>query len=78
MISENKEYDKKCDVYSYGLTAWSIDVEQLPFPDAKSEVDLLKIHIREERPPLNPRCKMNSIIQKCWQANSLKDLILTK
>ena len=63
-VISNKPYGKKCDVYSFGLTIWSIFAERFPFSDAKSSAMLLKKIKRGERPPLDENCKINHIIQK--------------
>ena len=53
-------------MYSFGMTAWSIDAEVVPFTDVKNIVAPGTKVIGGERPPLNPKCKMNNIIQRCW------------
>ena len=65
-VITGKKYGKKCDVYSFGMTAWSIDAEEYPFADAESEFSLYSKIINGERPQLRPNYKMNDIIQKCW------------
>ena len=49
------------------MTAWSIDAETFPFTDV-NDIDALVSKVIDDgaRPPLNPKCKMNNIIQKCW------------
>ena len=53
-------------MYSFGMTMWSIDAETFPFTDVKNIVALGTKVAGGARPPLNPKCKMNNIIQKCW------------
>ena len=65
-IITGKEYGKKCDVYSFGMTSWSIDAEEYPFSEIESDFLLYSKVVNEERPPLNPSCKMNDIICSCW------------
>lgn len=48
------------------MTAWSIDAEDYPFSDAESDYCLSAKVINGERPSLNPDCRMNDIIKKCW------------
>ena len=56
VLGEDKTYDKKCDVYSYGLTVQSVDAEKLPFSGVKTENELHKVHVNGERQQHNPRC----------------------
>ena len=65
-VISGEKYGKKCDVYSFGMTAWSIDAEEYPFTTVKSEFLLYNKIVNGERPKLLPNCKMNDIIQKCW------------
>ena len=53
-------------MYSFGITAWSIDAETVPFTDVGNIYMLCKKVVGGARPPLNPKCKMNNIIQRCW------------
>ena len=63
-VITGKKYGKKCDVYSFGMTAWAIDAEEYPFTNAKSEFLLYSKIINGERPQLLPNYKMNDTIQK--------------
>ena len=65
-VITGKKYGKKCDVYSFGMTAWSIDAEEYPFADVESEFLLYNKIVNGERPQLRSNCKMNNIIQRCW------------
>ena len=65
-ILEEEKYDNKCDVYSFGMTAWSINAEEYPFSELRNIITLSKKVSKGERPPLDPSWKANPIIQKCW------------
>lgn len=60
----SKEYGMKCDSYSYGMTSWSIDAEALPF-DGKTKIH--NTYQVNDRPPLNPKCRINKLITACWE-----------
>ena len=65
-VLKEETYNHKCDVYSFGMTAWSIDAEAIPFTDVNDFKILKERVISGARPSLNPKCKMNDIIQRCW------------
>ena len=75
-ILEEEKYDNKCDVYSFGMTAWSINAEEYPFSELRNIVTLSKKVSKGERPPLDPSWKTNAIIQRCWDNVSFLFLFL--
>ena len=70
--STENEYDgKKADVFSFGMTLYSIIYDSLPFPDIKQVTKIILEIIRGKRPKLNEDKEfefktMNEIIKKSW------------
>ena len=67
----SKSYSKPADVYSFGITAWEIMAAQVPFSQAKSSFDLIKLVSEGNRPeklPSNkcPPALWKNIIVPSW------------
>ncbi|KAG6394219.1 hypothetical protein SASPL_144800 [Salvia splendens] len=67
-------YNRKCDVYSFGICLWEIYCCDMPFPNLSfSELTSAVVH-QNLRPEI-PRCCPSSIanvMKRCWDANSDK------
>ena len=64
-------FDKKCDVYSFGMSMWSIFAEKQPYEDealcnCRSEQEYYQMICQGVRPTLVPECPLNALIVKCW------------
>ncbi|KAM7521622.1 hypothetical protein LguiA_011524 [Lonicera macranthoides] len=70
-VLDGKPYNRKCDVYSFGICLWEIYCCDMPylnlsFAEVSSQV------VRQNLRPEIPRCcpsSLASIMRKCWDAN---------
>ncbi|RZC71860.1 hypothetical protein C5167_035570 [Papaver somniferum] len=60
-------YDRKCDVYSFGICLWEIYCCDMPYPDL-SLVEVSSAVVQKRLPPEIPRCcpsALTNIMQRC-------------
>ncbi|KAG1358660.1 putative serine/threonine-protein kinase STY13 [Cocos nucifera] len=70
-VLEGKPYNRKCDVYSFGICLWEIYCCDMPYPDL-SFVEVSSAVVRQNLRPEIPRCcpsSLANIMRKCWDAN---------
>nr|GMD77317.1 serine/threonine-protein kinase HT1-like [Ipomoea batatas] len=70
-VLDGKPYNRKCDVYSFGVCLWEIYCCDLPYPDL-SFAEVSSAVVRQNLRPEIPRCcpsSLASIMKKCWDAN---------
>ncbi|KAL8142555.1 hypothetical protein V2J09_015587, partial [Rumex salicifolius] len=70
-VLDGKPYNRKCDVYSFGICLWEIYCCDMPYPDL-SFADLSSAVVRLNLRPEIPRCcpsSLGSIMKKCWDGN---------
>ena len=70
-------FDKKCDVYSFGMSMWSIFAEKQPYEDealcnVRSEEDYYNMIRQGIRPTLVSKCPLNELVVKCWDTDPSK------
>ncbi|VFQ85336.1 unnamed protein product [Cuscuta campestris] len=73
-VLDGKPYNRKCDVYSFGICLWEIYCCDLPYPDL-SFAEVSSAVVRHNLRPEIPRCcpsMLSSIMKKCWDANPEK------
>ena len=73
-VLDGKPYNRKCDVYSFGVCLWETYCCDLPYPDL-SFAEVSSAVVRQNLRPEIPRCCPNSlasIMKKCWDANPEK------
>ncbi|KZV23930.1 hypothetical protein F511_23291 [Dorcoceras hygrometricum] len=73
-VLDGKPYNRKCDVYSFGICLWEIYCCDLPYPDL-SFAEVSSAVVRQNLRPEIPRCcpsSVVSIMKKCWDANPEK------
>ncbi|KAJ0053198.1 hypothetical protein Pint_03268 [Pistacia integerrima] len=73
-VLDGKPYNRKCDVYSFGICLWEIYCCDMPYPDL-SFADVSSAVVRQNLRPDIPRCCPHSlagIMRKCWDANPEK------
>uniref|UniRef100_A0A7N0ZRW2 non-specific serine/threonine protein kinase n=1 Tax=Kalanchoe fedtschenkoi TaxID=63787 RepID=A0A7N0ZRW2_KALFE len=73
-VLDGKPYNRKCDVYSFGICLWEIYCCDMPYPDL-SFVEVSSAVVRQNLRPDIPRCCPNafvSIMKKCWDASPEK------
>lgn len=70
-ILDGKPYNKKCDVYSFGICLWEIYCCDMPYLDL-SFADMTSAVVHHNLRPEVPRCcphALADIMRKCWDAN---------
>uniref|UniRef100_A0A5B7BM37 Protein kinase domain-containing protein n=1 Tax=Davidia involucrata TaxID=16924 RepID=A0A5B7BM37_DAVIN len=73
-VLDGKPYNRKCDVYSFGICLWEIYCCDLPYLDL-SFAEVSSAVVRQNLRPEIPRCcpsSLANIMRKCWNANAEK------
>ncbi|XP_024018778.1 serine/threonine-protein kinase STY13 [Morus notabilis] len=75
-VLDGKPYNRRCDVYSFGICLWEIYCCDMPYPDL-SFADISSAVVRQNLRPEIPRCcpsSLANIMRKCWDGNADKRL----
>ncbi|RRT38353.1 hypothetical protein B296_00014513 [Ensete ventricosum] len=70
-VLNGKPYNRKCDVYSFGICLWEIYCCDMPYANL-SFAEVSSAVVQQNLRPEIPRCcpsAMASIMKKCWDAN---------
>ncbi|MED6124870.1 hypothetical protein PIB30_063028 [Stylosanthes scabra] len=70
-VLNGNPYNRKCDVYSFGICLWEIYCCDMPYPDL-SFSEITSAVVRQNLRPEIPRCCPNSlanVMRKCWDAS---------
>ncbi|XP_031476087.1 serine/threonine-protein kinase STY13-like [Nymphaea colorata] len=70
-VLNGQPYNRKCDVYSFGICLWEIYCCEMPYPDL-SFAEVSSAVVRQNLRPEVPRCcpsSLATIMKKCWDAN---------
>ncbi|KAL9668559.1 hypothetical protein QQ045_006094 [Rhodiola kirilowii] len=73
-VLDGKPYNRRCDVYSFGICLWEIYCCDMPYADL-SFVEVSSAVVKQHLRPDIPRCcpsSLASIMRKCWDANPEK------
>ncbi|EPS61404.1 hypothetical protein M569_13392, partial [Genlisea aurea] len=73
MIKE-RPYDRKVDVYSFGIVLWELTTALLPFQGMTPVQAAFAVAEKRERPPLPESCQpvIAHLIKRCWSASPSK------
>ncbi|OIT02252.1 PREDICTED: serine/threonine-protein kinase HT1-like [Nicotiana attenuata] len=70
-VLNGNPYNRKCDVYSYGICLWEIYCCDMPYPDL-SFSEVTSAVVRQNLRPEIPRCcpsSLANVMKRCWDAN---------
>ncbi|MCO5574628.1 hypothetical protein L7F22_028417 [Adiantum nelumboides] len=70
-VLAGKPYNRKCDVYSFGICLWETYCCDMPYPDlsfAEMTSAVVKQNLRPEIPKCCPSA-LATVMKKCWDAN---------
>ncbi|XVF80823.1 hypothetical protein PTKIN_Ptkin15bG0106200 [Pterospermum kingtungense] len=70
-VLDGKPYNRRCDVYSFGICLWEIYCCDMPYPNL-SFAEVSSAVVRQNLRPEIPRCcpsSLASIMRKCWDAH---------
>jgi len=73
-ILDGKPYNKKCDVYSFGICLWEVYCCDMPYLTL-SFADMTSAVVHQNLRPEMPKCcphGLADIMRKCWDANPEK------
>ncbi|KAG6543708.1 hypothetical protein Mapa_014892 [Marchantia paleacea] len=70
-VLDGKPYNRKCDVYSFGICLWEIYCCDMPYPDL-SFTEMTHAVVHQNLRPTVPRCcpsALANVMKKCWDPN---------
>ncbi|KAK6920722.1 Serine-threonine/tyrosine-protein kinase, catalytic domain [Dillenia turbinata] len=70
-VLNGNPYNRKCDVYSFGICLWEIYCCDMPYPDL-SFSEVTSAVVRQNLRPEIPRCcpsSLANVMRRCWDAN---------
>ncbi|XP_030531127.1 serine/threonine-protein kinase STY13-like [Rhodamnia argentea] len=70
-VLNGNPYNRKCDVYSFGICLWEIYCCDMPYPDL-SFSEMTSAVVRQNLRPDIPRCcpsSLANVMKRCWDAN---------
>ncbi|GLT77347.1 hypothetical protein SLA2020_489440 [Shorea laevis] len=73
-VLNGNPYNRKCDVYSFGICLWEIYCCDMPYPDL-SFSEMTSAVVRQNLRPEIPRCcpsSLANVMKRCWDANPEK------
>ncbi|XP_022138142.1 serine/threonine-protein kinase STY17-like [Momordica charantia] len=73
-VLDGKPYNRRCDVYSFGICLWEIYCCDMPYPDL-SFADVSSAVVRQNLRPEIPKCcpsSLANVMRKCWDGNPAK------
>ncbi|KAL3526042.1 hypothetical protein ACH5RR_014414 [Cinchona calisaya] len=70
-VLNGNPYNRKCDVYSFGICLWEIYCCDMPYPDLSFSEVTSAVVCQNLRPEI-PRCcpsSLANVMKRCWDAN---------
>ncbi|KAH6757030.1 Protein kinase superfamily protein [Perilla frutescens var. hirtella] len=70
-VLNGSAYNRKCDVYSFGICLWEIYCCDMPYPDL-SFSEVTSAVVQQNLRPDIPRCcpsSLANVMKRCWDAN---------
>ncbi|KAI4317879.1 hypothetical protein L6164_025710 [Bauhinia variegata] len=73
-VLDGKPYNRRCDVYSFGICLWEIYCCDMPYPDLSFAEASSRV-VRQNLRPEIPRCcpgSLANVMRRCWDGNPNK------
>lgn len=82
MDEENSNYDKTCDIYSFGILSWEIFAERIPYESLRQELSQFQFikRVHYGKNPIRPNFQrieesncpaiLGLLMQSCWEKES--------
>ncbi|XP_078428421.1 serine/threonine-protein kinase 54-like [Wolffia australiana] len=73
-VLNDNPYNRKCDVYSFGICLWEIYCCDMPYPDL-TFAEVSSAVIRQNLRPEIPKCcpsSLANVMKRCWDGNPEK------
>ncbi|KAG0461046.1 hypothetical protein HPP92_021343, partial [Vanilla planifolia] len=73
-VLNGNPYNRKCDVYSFGICVWEIYCCDMPYPNLTFS-EITSAVVRQNLRPDIPRCcpsSLMTVMKQCWDANPNK------
>eukprot|EP01018_Ginkgo_biloba_P002386 Gb_17742 [translate_table: standard] len=70
-VLDGKPYNRKCDVYSFGICLWEVYCCDMPYADL-TFAEMTSAVVRQNLRPEIPRCcpsSLANVMKRCWDAN---------
>jgi len=69
-VLDGKPYNRKCDVYSFGICLWEIYCCDMPYADL-SFAEMTSAVVKQNLRPEIPHCpsSLANVMKRCWDAN---------
>ncbi|MQL78403.1 hypothetical protein Taro_010837 [Colocasia esculenta] len=67
-VLNGSPYNRKCDVYSFGICLWEIYCCDMPYPDLSFSELTSAVNLRPEIPRCCPNSLAN-VMKRCWDGN---------
>ncbi|KAF6155662.1 hypothetical protein GIB67_007099, partial [Kingdonia uniflora] len=70
-VLNGNPYNRKCDVYSFGICLWEVYCCDMPYPDL-SFAEVTSAVVRQNLRPEMPRCcpsSLANVMKRCWDAD---------
>jgi len=68
----SSNYNRKVDVYSFGILMWELDEREHAWSDAQFSIEIFKRVKEGQRPPVNPNSLFKDMIPSCWDQSPAK------